>query len=49
MKIARPVVALSVSLALFGAGCMGSFALTKRLYAFNDTITGNKIINNLIF
>lgn len=31
------------------AGCMGSFALTKKLYAFNDTVTDSKVINNVIF
>jgi Domain of unknown function (DUF3332) len=49
MKSSRPVVALALATALLNAGCMGSFALTKRLYDFNNTITGNKILNNVIF
>lgn len=31
------------------AGCMGSFGLTKLVYNWNDTVTDNKIINNVIF
>jgi len=30
-------------------GCMGSFALTKMVYGWNESVTGNKIINNVIF
>ena len=29
--------------------CMGQFALTKKLYGWNDTMTGNKIVNQLVF
>lgn len=29
--------------------CLGSFALTVKVYEFNNEITGNKYINNLIF
>jgi hypothetical protein len=47
MKQAK-VLAAVVAVAM-GSGCMGSFALTKGLYHFNDTITGNKIVNNVIF
>ena len=39
-------LALAVAMS---TACMGSFALTKKLYAWNDTVTGNKIINNVIF
>lgn len=42
-RFALVVVAASV------AGCMGSFTLTKKLYGFNETITDNKIVNNVIF
>ncbi len=31
------------------SGCMGSFGLTKAVYHFNETVTGNKIVNNLVF
>ena len=47
-RIALPFVL--AGLISFGtSACMGSFALTKMLYNFNNTITGNKIVNNLIF
>jgi hypothetical protein len=42
------VLAAAVAVAM-SSGCMGSFALTKGVYNFNDTITGNKIVNNIIF
>lgn len=45
-KLARLAVLVVVA-AL--AGCMGSFTLTKKLYGFNETITDNKIVNNVIF
>ena len=32
-----------------GAACMGNFTLTKKLYGFNETVTGSKLVNNLIF
>ncbi|MBN2360244.1 MAG: DUF3332 family protein [Deltaproteobacteria bacterium] len=47
-RIALPL-ALAASIGIVSSGCMGSFALTKMLYNFNNTITGNKIVNNLIF
>jgi len=28
---------------------MGSFGLTKAVYTWNDSVTGNKIVNNIIF
>jgi hypothetical protein len=43
-KVLAAVVAVAMS-----SGCMGSFALTKGLYHFNDTVTGNKVVNNVIF
>ena len=49
MMITRsPLMAAIVAVALTG-GCMGSFGLTKAVYGWNDTVTGNKIVNNLIF
>lgn len=47
-RAALPLV-LAGSIGIVSSGCMGSFALTKMLYNFNETITGNKIINNLLF
>jgi hypothetical protein len=43
-RLVAVIVAVGIT-----SGCMGSFALTKKLYGWNDTVTGNKIINNLIF
>src|SRR5689334_20274406 len=31
------------------SACMGSFLLTRKLYSFNDTLTGSKILNQLVF
>ena len=39
-RIALPMV-LATSIGIVSSGCMGSFALTKMLYNFNSTITGN--------
>jgi hypothetical protein len=45
--LAAPLAAaLAVGLA---SSCMGSFTLTRKLYAFNTSITGNALINHLIF
>lgn len=50
MKMPRRLhLVVAVAVATTTAGCMGSFALTKGLYAWNDSVTGNKIINNVIF
>lgn len=46
-KLAR-LLTFSVVLAAV-SGCMGSFVLTKKLYGWNESVTGNKIVNNLIF
>jgi len=48
-KRSRFSLALVVATAASTAGCMGSFALTKAVYGWNETVTGNKIINNVIF
>lgn len=31
------------------SSCMGSFNLTKSVYQFNDTLSSNKFVNNVIF
>ena len=41
--------ALATLIGFGGTACMGSFALTKMLYNFNNTVTDSKLINNLIF
>ena len=35
-------------LAVSSAGCYGQFALTRKLYTWNGTATGNKYVNSLI-
>jgi hypothetical protein len=42
-------VAAAFALTMSGAACMGSFALTRGLYHFNETLTGSKAINNVVF
>lgn len=43
-----PLVAAVVAVAL-ASGCMGSFGLTRMIYGWNEKVTDNKIINNVIF
>lgn len=43
------MVALTLGVSTLSTGCMGSWALTKKLYKWNESVTGNKYINNLIF
>ena len=31
------------------SSCMGSFNLTKSVYQFNESISSNKFVNNVIF
>lgn len=45
-------ILLSAALAatlLTQTGCLGSFTLTKNVLEFNNTVTNDKIVNNLIF
>lgn len=39
----------TIAAVTMAAGCMGSFGLTKMVYTWNESVTGNKIINNVIF
>ena len=43
------LIALLSGTLLSQTSCMGSFALTLKVYEFNNTITDNKFVNNLIF
>lgn len=43
------LAALLAGTLLSQSSCMGSFALTLKVYEFNNNVTGNKYINNLIF
>jgi len=40
---------LMLGISTITSGCMGSWALTKKLYDANDKLTGNKFVNNLFF
>lgn len=40
---------LTLGVSTITTGCMGSWALSKKVYEINDTITGNKFVNNIIF
>jgi hypothetical protein len=43
------LIALLSGTLLSQTSCMGSFALTLKVYEINNTITDNKFVNNLIF
>ncbi len=46
----RSLLSLSMTAVLVvTTGCMGSFALTKAVYGWNDSVTGSKHVNNIIF
>lgn len=40
---------LMLGISTINTGCMGSFALTKKLYGWNDGATGNKFLDNILF
>lgn len=48
MKKLPRLLALAVVTGSF-SGCMGSFVLTRKLYAWNESVTNNKLVNQLIF
>ena len=48
MKNFPRLLAMSLIAGLLSA-CMGSFVLTRKLYAWNETVTGSKVVNNVIF
>jgi hypothetical protein len=41
--------ALLLALGSFSTGCFGSFVLVKKLYTWNERVTGNKFVRTLIF
>jgi hypothetical protein len=43
------LVAVVATLVVTGQGCMGKFALTRGLYGWNETVTDNKVVNQLVF
>ncbi len=48
MKRVARTLTLSL-VVLVAAGCMGSFVLTRKLYAWNESFTDSKMVNNLVF
>lgn len=42
-------VALTVSSLLVTTGCMGSFTLTKKIYRWNQHVSGDRWINEVVF
>ena len=40
---------LMLGIGTLNTSCMGSWGLTKKVYNWNDTATGNKFVNNVIF
>jgi hypothetical protein len=49
MKRRTVLTGAAATAALATTGCMGKFALTTGLYGWNEKVTGNKLVNNLIF
>lgn len=46
MRPTMRIIALSAVLAL-GAGCFGQFALTRKMYTFNQQLSSNKVVVTL--
>ncbi len=40
---------LMLGIGTLNTSCMGSWSLTKNVYNWNDSATGNKFVNNVIF
>jgi hypothetical protein len=40
---------LMLGIGTLNTGCMGSFAISKKFYSWNESATGNKYINGLLF
>jgi len=49
MRYRRRLGALAVAVALLGSGCFGSFNLTRKLYQWNDTVSQDKWIKEVVF
>lgn len=50
-KFTKPILMATLSIFLMVSlfACYGNFALTRKLYQWNGSITGNKYINNFAF
>lgn len=42
-------VALTATSLLFASGCMGSFTLTKKIYRWNQHVSGDRWVNEIVF
>lgn len=42
-------VALTAGSLLFTSGCMGSFTLTKKIYRWNQQVSGDRWVNEIVF
>lgn len=42
-------VALATTSLLFSSGCMGSFTLTKKIYRWNQHVSGDRWANEIVF
>lgn len=42
-------VALTATSLLFTSGCMGSFTLTKKIYRWNQHVSGDRWVNEIVF
>ncbi len=40
---------LLLGIGMLQSSCMGSWSITKKLYKFNESVTGNKFVNNILF
>lgn len=40
---------LMLGISTLSSGCMGSWALSKKLYKWNQSVSSNKIVNQLVF
>lgn len=47
-KLMKPVLVLAAASFMF-TSCMGSFVITKKLYNWNDGVSGNKYVDNIVF
>jgi len=48
-QMKKALVALGLAASLFLSSCMGSWGLTKAVYEWNDGVTGNKFVDNVLF
>ena len=49
MRHQHRVMVATVALAMMSSGCFGSFNLTRKLYRWNDTVSQDKWIKEMVF